>query len=164
MQWLSVEVRWPLGLRFFMTCNQSFSNEASSQVTPLYTELAGTSLGTTTTSRGINHSLASEILVIYSKIYASLVFMRRELHLTRRESSLARRETRGGNSLLSGTVHTGETHKSHVTLTESYISIMSMFINVLVKVLDFFTLLFSFSWNYDVILLSWVYRIFYTYI
>ena len=91
MQWLSVEVHWPLGVRFFMTSNRSFSNEASSQLTPLHAALAGTSLGTTTTSRGINHSLASEMLVIYSKIYASLI--------------LARRETRGGNLLLSGTVY-----------------------------------------------------------
>ena len=80
-----------------MTSNRSFSNEASCQLTPLHAALAGTSLGTTTTSRGINHSLASEMLVIYSKIYASLV-------LARRESRLARRETQGGNLLLSGTV------------------------------------------------------------
>ena len=78
-------------LLFFMTSNRSFSNEASSQLTPLHAALAGTSLGTTTTLRGINHSLASEMLVIYYKIYTSLV--------------LARRESRGGNLLLSGTVH-----------------------------------------------------------
>ena len=109
-----------------MTSNRSFSNEASSQLTPLHAALAGTSLGTTTTSRGINHSLASEMLVIYSRIYASLVLARRESrfarrdsrlarresrlarresHLARRDSRLARRETRGGNLLLSGTVN-----------------------------------------------------------
>ena len=48
-------------------------------------------------SREINRFLASQLLEMYSKIYASVV-------LARRESRLARRETRGGNLLLSGTV------------------------------------------------------------
>ena len=48
----------------------------------------------------LNRFLASQLLVIYSKIYASLV-------LARRESRLARRETRGGNLLFSGTVVVG---------------------------------------------------------
>ena len=38
-------------------------------------------------------------------------------------------------------------------VTESYISI-SMFVNVLAKASDFFVLLFSFSWKYAGILLS----------
>ena len=79
----------------------------------------------TNASRDINRFLASQLLVIYSKIYASLVLARRESRLSSRESRLsrresrlsrresrlsrrvsrlARRETRGGNLLLSGTV------------------------------------------------------------
>ena len=66
----------------------------------------------TNASREINRFLASQLLVIYSKIYASLVLARRESRLSSRESRLsrrvsrlARRETRGGNLLLSGTVY-----------------------------------------------------------
>ena len=56
------------------------------------------------------------LLVIYSKIYTSMVLARRESRLSRREwrdsrlerrdSHLARNETRGGKLLLSGTVET----------------------------------------------------------
>ena len=62
-------------------------------------------------SREINRFLASQLLEMYSKIYASVVLARRESRLAsrdsrlaRRDSRLARRETRGGNLLLSGTV------------------------------------------------------------
>ena len=43
-------------------------------------------------------------LVIYSKIFASLILSRRDSRLARRDSRLERNETRGGNLLLSGTV------------------------------------------------------------
>ena len=69
-------------------------------------------------SREINRFLASQLLEMYSKIYASVVLARRDSRLAsrgsrlarrvsrlaRRDSRLARRETRGGNLLLSGTV------------------------------------------------------------
>ena len=51
-------------------------------------------------------------------------------------------------------------HKSHITVTESYIS-TSAFVrlkNVLVKASDIFLLLFPFSWNYAGTLLSSVYK------
>ena len=67
----------------------------------------------------INRFLTSLLLVIYSKMYASLSLARRDTRLARRESRLARRDSRlarresrlarrektGGNLLLSGTVH-----------------------------------------------------------
>ena len=51
------------------------------------------------------------------------------------------------NAIILHTAIKGETHKSRVTVTESYIS-MSVFANILAKASNFFLLLFPFSWKY----------------